>query len=419
MYSPRTVFAKIWEKIDSHEIILLNGARQIGKTTLLKMIKEKLLAEKNITEKQIFWYDLENSDDLTTWSEQKNILPKLPLTDKSSRYFIFIDEFQKSKTIGSTLKVIHDHYPQFKIIITGSASWFLDIDESLAGRKRVIPIWPLSFFEYITWREETNFIANFQSALSDISSCPTETINSINQRLIQFFAYGGYPSVVLESADSERIELLGEIIDAYLIRDLQLTNATISPTEAKKILTLLASQTSSSLSISNLCANSGIGRTAILSRMHLLQDTFILKLVRPFFTNKIKELTKNPKVFLVDTGLRNFLLGNFALLSGTNDFGLVAENFVMMEFFKHKSLLDQLFYWRTPQNQEVDIVVKKEQKLIPIEVKSGNESSIPTGLKAFISRYNPTEAYVLNWSIVKEEKYRDTKILFRPLWYRI
>lgn len=415
----RDVFSTIWEKIDSHEIILLNGPRQAGKTTLLKMLKAKLIAERNIQEKQIFWYDLEKADDLFAWSEQKNIFSVLPLSDKTTRFYVFIDEFQKSKTIGSTLKVIHDHYPNFKVIITGSASWYLDINESLAGRKRVIPVWPLSFSEYINWHEEDNFISYYKSTVKNIANAVPEIIESINQRLLNFLAYGGYPAVILNPNMKEKQEIISEILNSFVIRDLQIWQHAVSTLEVKTVLSLLASQTSSLLNASHVSSNTGLGRTALLRRLDLMQNTFIIELIRPYFTNKIKELTKAPKLYLIDTGLRNALLNNFSLIPGTTDFGLLAENFVFSQLRKTGETTDQLFYWRTPQNQEVDLVLKLQNELVPVEVKSGNESGLPTGLKAFIDRYNPKTAYVLNWSIVKESRYKNTSIFFRPLWFPI
>ncbi len=122
MLKNRKIFPKIWKEIDSHHIILLNGARQVGKTTLMKMVREKLISERNISENKILWFDLEQTDDLEQWKTQRDALNILPLKNTSGKYYLFIDEFQRSPEIGSTLKVIHDHYPHIKPIITGSAS---------------------------------------------------------------------------------------------------------------------------------------------------------------------------------------------------------------------------------------------------------------------------------------------------------
>jgi len=414
----REIFSRIWAQIETDKILLLNGARQVGKTTLLKMIKEKLLAEKGVLAEQIFWFDLEKVEDLSVWSNQQTALALLPLKEKA-RHFIFIDEFQKSKNIGSILKVLHDHYPNFKIIVTGSASWYLTMDESLAGRKQVFPVWPLSFSEFIDWQADQK-LSNFYSlAISDISKTTPEIISFINAAYLKFLIYGGYPAVVKSKSDQEKTGLLSELVNSYLLRDIQIHNYAANTLQVKKILTLLADRVGSLLDIHNLTLDSGLGRTALVNRLELLQNTFVLSLVRPYFTNKKKELVKNQKIYLVDSGIRNNLLANFSIAPQTKEFGQLAENLVVTEMFKRAGELTQIFYWRTKTGQEVDIVKRQENNLTPVEVKSGNESAVPLNLKSFLDKYPVRNAYVLNWSVIQAIRYRKTEVFFRPLWFLI
>lgn len=414
----RTILLNIWEYIDTRDILLLNGARQVGKTTLLHMIKERLVDEKHVPETHIHWFDLERVDDLSIWSNQTTALALLPLKD-SAPHYIFIDEFQKSKTIGSILKVLHDHYPQFKLIVTGSASWYLTIDESMAGRKRVFPVYPLSFEEFILWQDDIRLRDYYALATRAEEAATPEIIASVNNAFVEFTRYGGYPAVALAQTLEEKTAVLQEIINSYLIRDIQLANYAANSLQIKKLLTLLASQVGSLLDINNLALNAGLGRSAVLNRLELLQNTFILHLVRPYFTNKIKELVKNPKVYLVDTGLRHAILQNFTLTPQTVDFGYAAENCVMTECEKRKGAMDALYFWRTKTGQEVDIVVKREGALTPIEVKSGDTTSVPSAMRAFIRAYHPTQAYMLNWSVVKTIAFDDCTVHFRPLWFPV
>ncbi|MEA2064744.1 MAG: ATP-binding protein [Patescibacteria group bacterium] len=406
----RTIFQKIWQEIDSHKIILLNGARQTGKTTLLKMIIEKLKAEKGINNEQIHYIDLENSNQLLIWDSQPDILKILPQGNK--KHYFFIDEFQNAKTIGSTLKVIHDHYPNIKLIITGSASWYLNIDESLAGRKIIIPVWPFSFAEFINTQQEKELQQLY------INEHPTENaIKLFNQKLIDFLLFGGYPEIILAKTVEQKFELLADLINSYLLKDIRIWNYSANTLEIKKLLSLLASQISSQLSLSSLSINSGLGMSIISNRLELLKNTFILHLLSPFFTNKQKEIVKSPKTFLIDTGIRNSLLEITKIIPKTADFGALAENFVITEFLKKKSVLKKYNFWRAKDGKEVDVILQSENKIIPIEVKSGNQKIIPSGLKSFIRQYNPKNAYVLNWSIIKDEKYQNCIVYFRPLWF--
>jgi uncharacterized protein len=416
MFKNRKILKDIWENIDNDFVVLLNGARQVGKTTLMKMIVEKLENEKNVQPDQILWFDLEKSDDLDVWSSQTFALSRLP-KDKQKKYYLFIDEFQRSSEIGSILKVIHDHYPHIKTIITGSASWYLNIDESMAGRKRVINIWPLSFSEYVQWSENEKHASLIESALNNIAETPKGIIDLINNEFKLFASYGGYPKVVLSFGEESKAKLLQEIINSYLLRDIKIYNYAINSLEVKKLLTILASLSGNILSLDSLSINSGIGRTALVNRLELLQNTFIVQLTYPYFTNKIKETTKAPKIYFVDNGLRNSLLNNFSVPAQTTEFGHLAENAIVMELFKNNNSLENVYFWRTVRKQEVDIIKKKENNLIPIEIKSGNVQNIPEGLKSFIRQYNPPKAFVLNWSIIQDINYQNCIVHFRPLWF--
>lgn len=410
----RQVFNEIWQNIETDKILLLNGARQTGKTTLLKMVQEKLIKEKNISPEQTHFFDLEKSGNLSIWSNQYSALETLPKNGKEKHY-LFIDEFQKSKTIGSTLKVIHDHYPHIKAIVTGSASWYLDIDESMAGRKLVIDIWPLSFQEYMSWSADENVQKIYSSKNMEVFT--VEIIDLINKYLLDFITYGGYPGIVLEKDKAVKPRLLSDIIDSYILKDIQFWNYVANAIEVKKLLTILASQSGSLLSLNSLSLNSGFGRSALKNRLELLQNTFVLKLNQPYFTNKIKEIIKSPKIYLVDTGLRNSLLNNFSVIPQTTGFGYNAENFAAMELAKHSDILDEIHFWRTKIGQETDFIKKRENILIPAEVKGGNEENIPEGLKSFIRQYHPQNAYVLNWSTIKDVSYKNCLVHFRPLWF--
>jgi len=417
MVKKRTIFTTILEQLSSPDILLLNGPRQVGKTTLLKLLKEYLVNQLHVPETHIHWFDLDRVEDLSIWSNQATVFALLPIKT-TERHYIFIDEFQQSKNIGSIVKVLHDHHPQFKIILTGSASWYLNIDESMAGRKRVIPIWPLSFEEFLQWQHPE--LVSYYSLAKQNSSALTETLClAVNTAFIEFSTYGGYPAVVESKTAKEKTERLSELINSYLLKDIQHWNYAANTLQVKNVFTLLAHQTGTELSIPTLATNAGLGRTALLNRVELLQQTFMLHVLKPYFTNRTKEIVKQPKVYLVDTGLRNSLAQQFTLQPLTPLFGLVAENTVVSELFKQATITDSIQYWRTKQQQEVDVVIVRSGKPMPIEVKSGIARDIPTNLKHFIRLHAPERAYVLNWSTIRDEEYEGCEILFRPLWFPV
>ncbi len=287
----------------------------------------------------------------------------------------------------------------------------------MAGRKIVIPIWPLNFLEYIEWQNDADLTSALQMAGRDVSLLSPAILNRINLTLVKFITYGGYPAVALANETERKKQIISELLNSYLLRDAQLANYAADPLQVKKILTILADQTGGLLDIQNLCVNTGLTRTIIINRLALLQNTFILHLLRPYFTNKLKELVKNTKVFLVDTGIYGGLMQDFSLTPQTTEFGQLAENFAITEINKHADITDQFLYWRTKQGQEVDLVWKHNGALTPIEIKGGNCDRVPSGLLSFIRSYQPTQAYVLNWSIVKDEKFGNCLVKFRPLWW--
>ena len=408
----RSVFPKIWKEIDSHHIILLNGARQVGKTTLLNMIMDKL-RRGGVRESQIHYHDLENTNDLLLWDDQQSVLAMIQSIPRDSKHYFFIDEFQNAKTIGTTLKVIHDHHPNIKLIVTGSASWYLDINESLAGRKVVIPIWPFSFEEFLTATvKRSEWLAPYRQ------DRPTDnTVRLFNPFLSDFLTFGGYPEVTTLPTKEDKLQKLTGLLDAYLRKDIKLWNYAANTLEVKKLLSLLASQIGAQLSVSKLANHSQLGLSVVSNRLELLQNTFILHLIPPFFANKQKEIVKSPKTFLVDTGIRNSLLNINSIIPQTTDFGALAENFVVTELLKRRTTSEQVYFWRTKQGQEVDIVLKREDTLIPVEVKGGDQKTVPSGLRSFIRTYQPQKAFVLNWSIIQDLSYRDCVVHFRPLWF--
>ncbi|MBI4713569.1 ATP-binding protein [Candidatus Uhrbacteria bacterium] len=414
----RFILAKIWEEIDSPNIDLLTGPRQVGKTTLLQMVREKLLAERGVNSSSIHWFDLEQSTDLEIWRDQTKALSRLPL-NASEKHYVFIDEFQLSPTIGSTLKVIHDHYPHIKCLATGSLSWWVAIDESMAGRKQVINVWPLSFAEFADWNQNEQLNRLFTTIHNNPASQITASeIETANQEMLRYMAYGGYPAVANTMDNSAKASLLNELVNSFITRDIQHFNRAADPVQTRKLLMLLASNSSSIFDISRISTDSGMGRTALLNRVGWLEHMFIIRLVRPFFTNKTKELVKNPKIYLDDLGLRNLLLQNYSVLPATNEFGYIAENFVANELFKQTDdFLHPLHFWRTKTGQEVDIIIKSGHDATPFEIKGGNCENIPAGLLAFIKTYRPKEAYVLNWAVMKTEKHFDCAVHFRPLWW--
>jgi len=413
----RQIFDKLWQNINSSDILTLIGARQVGKTTLMLMLKEKLIKESKINESNIYFYDLEGLTDRQIWQDRVIIEKRLVQNSKDKKIYVFIDEFQKVPEITSTLKYFHDHFENIKFVISGSSSIVINnmMTESMMGRNRTFFIYPLNFQEFLEFKNLKNELELSQNFITGIPLAPSE-IELLNENLREFFIFGSYPRVVLEEDGEEKKEVLKNIINNYLTKDIQLLVRKNSIPAFEKMLSIVAAQDGLLLNVNKISKILKINYQTAVRYFDILKYTYLLNFLPAFSKNIFVEISKMEKVYFSDLGFKNSLLGNFSYLENSLTAGFIAENFAISEALKNIKDGDKVFYWRTKQGQEVDIILKKENLIIPIEVKSGSENSIPSGLKSFIKRYNSAKAYVLNKDIIKKEKFGDCEIEYLPIW---
>jgi len=184
-----------------------------------------------------------------------------------------------------------------------------------------------------------------------------------------------------------------------------------------RLIQLSAAQCGKLINIAELSSTLGISKQTIEKYLFLLENTFIITLLLPYFTNKRKEITKMPKIYMQDTGLRNSVLGDFTRLNSRADRGEIVENVVLSQFFKNKSPLANIFFWRSLSKAEVDFVVKSNF-LIPVEVKyrSFRNPIISRSMRSFLQRYKPPYAFVITKDFIASEKYGDVWVYFIPCW---
>lgn len=413
----RAILSKITEQLDNNLILILIGARQTGKTHLLKLLEKHI--QSHYPENPILYLNLEDESLLLQIADYKSFLNFLKLRgiDESKKAFILLDEFQKLAQPTKLLKLIYDNHPQLKIIATGSSS--LDIyktmnSESMAGRKRIFNIYPLSFAEFLSWR------------YSDLEKIWQRTINQNLDLSIaaadfklpsqEFAVFGGYPRIILSENLENKQEELKELHNAYLQKDI----AGILPQENRlnynRLIAVLSSQIGNLLNVNELSNTLKCGRSTIENFLFILENTFIIKQIPPHSTNKRKEITKMPKVYFLDTGLRNFIQKNFSELETRSDAGALIENAVLLELLKNSKVWHNIYFWRTTQGAEVDFIIAKNENLFPIEIKfqSFKKPIVPSGLKAFINIYHPQKGFVLTKDFSATSKYNNCRITFLP-----
>lgn len=378
----RDLFEKLLQHLDKKEFTIITGARQVGKSTLMKQL-DKHCKKSNIP---AVFLNLENKavqNDLNI--SPINLLSYLP--DTENRVVVFIDEVQYLTDPSNFLKLLYDEYAQkIKIVATGSSAFYLDksFTDSLAGRKRIFWLQSCNFHEYLELREKKDLWKEITEIQSN-NHYKSLQIELLQQEWESFMLFGGYPAVITEPDKKEKILRLAEIRDSFLKRDI-LEAGIQNETAFYHLFRLLAAQTGNLVNTNELSATLRIKNETVTNYLYILQKCFHIVLLKPFFRNIRKELTKMPKVYLLDNGMRNSLLNNFQPVADRMDKGIVWENTVF-HLLCEKYNTDDLFFWRTADNNEIDFVLPNIENPQAIECKFDAVSENITKYKKFIENY--------------------------------
>lgn len=404
---------KLIEEVRAHlnkpEITLIVGPRQAGKTTLMKLLEEEL---KKRGEKTLFLHlDIESHKE--HFKSQLSLLRRIELELGKSRGYVFIDEIQRKDDAGLFLKGIYDMGLPYKFIVSGSGSVELKerIQESLAGRKRVFEFLTLSFDEFVNYRTDYRY----ENRLVDFFEI--EKTKSL-MFLEEYMNFGGYPRVVLEEKLSEKLDLINEIYQSYIERDIYFLLKIQKLPEFSKLVKILADSAGKLINLSELSNSIGLTVKTLKEYLWYLEKTFIVSRVTPFFRNLRKELSKSPIYYFYDIGLRNFSIGEFGRV---RDYGFLFQNFVYLILHeKIKNSSYQIHFWRTKDKAELDFVIDAGVSLIPVEVKYKElkNPQITRALKSFIERYAPPEALIINLSLYETVRINSTRVILMP-FYRL
>ncbi len=406
----RDIFDKIYAHLTEGEITVITGARQTGKTTLLMELKEKLIAEKRASQNSIKIYNLDLIRNLEDLKDQTEFIKYLKEELKREKFlYVFIDEVQRIENPGIFLKGIYDLNLPIKFVVTGSSSLEIrsKISETLTGRKRVFYVWPFSFSEYIRAKEPRLLDLIKKSGISKINR------SKMLEHFYEYITFGGYPRVVLAKETDEKIQILNEIYTSYIEKDVVGYLKIKKPLFYSKLIVLLANQVGSLMNFDEICNALRINFRTLESYVSALENTFVIKLVRPYFTNAKKEIIKMPKVYFIDTGLRNFAMRNFAPFTESRDKGKLLESSVFASLLRREDL--KINYWRTKDKNEVDFVLRDFYgNIVPLEVKA-SEIDLPKffrNLKIFLEKYNLKTAYVVNLSLEETTSFEGKSIKF-------
>ena len=434
---PRDLLAEVIDFLDEENIILLTGARQTGKTSLLYLIIQQLW-DNNFPQSQTVYFDLENIHDFSLLNDLKDFNIFLELLIKrgvnpAERAYVFIDEIQHLSNPSSFLKYLHDHYkPSLKFIVTGSSSLEIKkkFTDRLTGRVYNFLVKPLNFREFLRFKNEDELYMllepfRFSDWLSETRlENKIKKIDHTQKRRLDdltgdYLIFGGYPAVTLKKKPQIRQKDLQEIYSLYVRRDIRDLGEIADITGYNRLVSLLALQIGNLVKEQEFSLSSGLSRPTVKKYLFLLENTYVLKLVPPFFTNKRKELVKTPKIFFEDIGIRNGVLNNFSALNQRTDSGAILENYVFNQLSKQTEQPDNIRIWRTQNRNEVDFIWQKNiNEPYPIEVKFKYDSKqpVPPGLKSFLNVYHSERAFVVHLGEFHIRKLKDTIIYAIPAW---
>ncbi len=397
---------KIDTALKNVPIVILIGARQVGKTSILQMLEYK---------PYIFLNGQEPSTALL-FDKQETIEEYLKINlNKKFEGYLIIDEFQYLNNISLILKLLSDKHKNLKIICSGSSS--LDIhqkvSESLAGRVRLIRVYSLSFVEYLKFVDINLFKEykkyNFQTK--------KEIINTkINIFFNDYLKYGGLPRIALEQNPGEKKELLNDIYETYLLKEIRSYVKNEDFVGFNKLLRLLSLQIGCLININALSNACNLSYLKTEEYIKLLEQMYICSLIEPFTSNKKKEITKMKKLYFLDIGLRNIIYRNFEDIEFRKDKGEVFENFIYLEFLKIKRNFDIINFYRTSDGTEVDFILQLDSKTYPVEVKFSNFDKPKSfkNLTSFMSNNKLKHSFVINKNFTYDLKTEKGIIKFRP-----
>lgn len=375
------MFKRSYEPLESHiqagKALLIYGPRRVGKTTLLQ----------NFLKDTTFKYKLDSGDNLRVQQILSSQDFGQILSYVEGYELLAIDEAQNIPNIGMGVKIVVDQRPDIRVVLTGSSSFELagQVGEPLTGRKQTLTLYPLAQLELLSVYNKFE----------------------LREKLEEFLVYGSYPEVLQAPAKKQKVDVIAEISNSYLVKDILAFDRVKNSKTLLDLLKLLAFQVGSEVSLSEIGAKIGVDYKTIQRYLDLLEKAFVLVRLGGFSRNLRNEITNKAKYYFMDLGIRNSLIAQFNGLSQRNDAGQLWENFVFIERLKHRtyqSIYANMYFWRTYNQQEIDLVEERDGRLHGYEMK-WSTAKAPNPPASWLEAY-PGSSY----DVISPDNYQ--KILF-------
>lgn len=409
----RTYISEITPYIGKEKIIILKWARQVGKTTLMKELQRDI-SNKDQRAKTVFLY-ADKIDTQHIFASPENFIHYLKYTHNFPNDFlyIFIDEFQFIQDAGIFLKNIFDEYKQnLQIIASGSSSLEITKNtEYLTGRSINFYIDRISFWEYFSYTHDISLPHLTLENFHEIQEFYTVFGQKLERDLISYMSYWGYPEVVTRDDIKVKETILSQIVQTYIEKDIIHLLHIENITAFNNLIKILASNIGNLLNIHELSNTLNISMPTLSKYMDILEWTFVFSKVPPYFQNVRKELSKMPKIYVEDLGIKNYSLWELWAISKKIDLWAEIENFIYNELSK-KFEKRNIYFYRTVSKAEIDFVVEVSYKnYILFECKYRNKKTrIPVVMKNFENSYGKSPKII----ITKDYLDKDEDIFYIP-----
>ena len=418
---PRDILSDLTKWLNRREAYAIKGPRQSGKTTILKILQEKLKG------KNVVFLNFEDPDIIEAFEmSPKEYIKSFMITN--DKYYFLMDEYHYVKNPGKNLKLLYDTFEQAKFIVTGSSSLELSgaMAKFLVGRVFFFELFPFNFHEFLTaknprlatvYKEKNNHVKEF--LLNGTVSTEKDIFRKeFTPLLNEYLTFGGYPAVIKTQDFETKKTILKNIYDTYISKDIIEFLKISDAFKYRCIVKTLAALTGKLMNYNELSSTCQSYYKEIKRTISILSETYIIQLIQPFHKNPITELKKNPKAYFLDLGLRNYIINNFNPLEKRTDTGTLIENFVLL-CLKNNFPDKTINFWRTTAKAEVDFILRLNDELIPIEVKyqTFQKPKISRSLRSFIKTYKPQKTLIITKNFWSHEKVENSKIMFTPAHY--
>lgn len=356
------------KQLKPNRALIIYGPRRVGKTTLLN----------NFLNKTNLKYKLDSGDNIKTQHILSSQDFSKIISYAEGYELLAIDEAQSIPNIGMGLKILIDQVPQIKIVATGSSSFDLSqqVGEPLTGRKVELELYPLSQIELLNINNK----------------------HELKELLPQFLIFGSYPEVVTSKSKKEKAEILEELTNSYLMKDILTLEKVKNSKQLFDLLKLLAFQIGREVSINELATQLSLESRTVLRYLDLLEKTFVVVRSGAFSRNLRKEISTKGKYYFLDNGVRNAVISQFNDIDLRNDVGYLWENFVFTERLKKRSyqgIYGETYFWRTYSQQEIDIVEERDGNLFGYECKWTDKKPLKPP-KEWLKLYPKAEYHVIS-----------------------